>query len=313
MIGCCLKGFNILRQVLLITSLFWSASGLALDGCMPLELKDSTDPRPVSFSDSLLWRITAGTGVTSYLFGTIHLGDADIVRLRPAVNTAFSESKHFVMEVNPDNTNIRNLGQHFFSANSGSLQKNLSGEIYQELLNLLAAYGIEDGMVTRMQPWAAYLTLSGPLPSEPQALDLVLFSRARDDGKTVHGLESLEEQIAVFDVLTEAEQIRLVADVVCHNQTLKDDMAEMKQKYISQDVASLVGFTDKYIDTSGGSNDRLMTALLDDRNQRMLQRMRYHLQQGDAFIAVGALHLPGDKGLLALLKADGYHIESMRD
>ncbi|RME35848.1 MAG: TraB/GumN family protein, partial [Gammaproteobacteria bacterium] len=139
-------------------------------------------------------------------------------------------------------------------------------------------------------------------------LDMVLLYRAREAGLSVAGLETLEEQAGVLEGLSLADQQELLRDTVCHYDRIRADQEALKRLYLQRDLAGLARYADRYVSDSG-SYDRLEKILLTDRNRRMADRMQDYLRRGDAFIAVGAMHLPGRRGLLRLLEQAGYRVE----
>jgi uncharacterized protein YbaP (TraB family) len=74
-------------------------------------------------------------------------------------------------------------------------------------------------------------------------------------------------------------------------------------------------FSEKYLQNGNHRHQELFDTfykrLVDDRNLLMVKRMEKHVQQGNSFIAVGALHLPGEKGLLKLLEKKGYNVSTV--
>ena len=135
---------------------------------------------------------------------------------------------------------------------------------------------------------------------------------ALQQGKPVYGLESIEAQIAVFDQLPVPEQVMLLRDTLDLLPRLEDIYEEVTAAYLRRDLAHLLGLQDRLIaPSSRGVYRDFMRRLLDDRNTRMVEGMEPRLAEGNAFIAVGALHLPGSNGVLHLLEQRGYRVRSI--
>jgi uncharacterized protein YbaP (TraB family) len=141
------------------------------------------------------------------------------------------------------------------------------------------------------------------------ALDRTLQQAADARGTPVFGLESLKEQIAAFSGASESEQVeglRLTLDL---NPGLDTTFAEMKEAYLAGDLDRLHAMAQSMY---AGQDPRLAKQFeqqfIEDRNKRMASRVVRHVKQGEAFIAVGALHLSGDNGILRLLEARGYKV-----
>jgi uncharacterized protein YbaP (TraB family) len=102
------------------------------------------------------------------------------------------------------------------------------------------------------------------------------------------------------------DQVALLKDVVCHYEAAQQLIAEMTSRYLKRDLAGLMVLANRF--KLGEEYTEFMERLLFQRNRRMVKRMAARLAEGNAFIAIGALHLPGDQGVLALLEQQGYEV-----
>ena len=280
--------------------------------CPPLRLAASrSEPTPPSHARGLLWRITGGKAAPSYLFGTIHLGDPALVRLPEPVADALDHSRRFVMEAKLDAEEMANWSRNMLNMDAEALRTELGSALFDRAMALLTRYGIPEAIGAMLKPWALYLTLSTPPATGGLPLDLVLATRAESQGKTVEGLETVAEQADIIAGLPREEQVALVHDAVCHYETLQADIEQTKQLYLNRDLAALTAMATRYELSESVRYRHLLQQLLWDRNGRMLERMEPLLTGGGAFIAVGALHLPGPKGLLGRLEALGYRVEAV--
>jgi uncharacterized protein YbaP (TraB family) len=139
-----------------------------------------------------------------------------------------------------------------------------------------------------------------------------LYKDALAAGKQVHGLESMEEQLAVFDSLGEDDQIAMLRDTLDSLDELPEVFERLLTAYLNQDLATLAVLSDGYL---RGSDPRLAErfeeAALSVRNERMAERMKPYLRAGGCFIGVGALHLPGAGGLLERLQLAGFSVRRL--
>jgi uncharacterized protein YbaP (TraB family) len=259
----------------------------------------------------LLWRISKGDAAPSFLFGTIHLGDPALVKLPEPVATALDSSRRFVMEAKLDADEMANWSRSMLSTNAEDLRSALGSALFGRAMALLPRYGMPEAIGAMLKPWALYLTLSTPPEMGGMPLDLVLATRVESQGKTVEGLETVTEQAGVIAGLPLDEQVALVRDAVCHYETLQGDIEQTKQLYLDRDLAALAAMASRYDLTEAARYRHLLQQLLWDRNGRMVQRMEPYLSAGAAFVAVGALHLPGPDGLLGRLEALGYRVEAV--
>ncbi|MGH8658758.1 MAG: TraB/GumN family protein [Gammaproteobacteria bacterium] len=292
-------------RVLLLALLSTPDSLSALE-CTPLVLAKATHSS-LPYGKGLLWKVSRGGGKPSYLFGTMHVGDAEVVELPREVSTVFQASSRLILEAELNPRDAMEFSKLMTYADGGRLNDALGEELFERTVDLLWRYGITRGSATTIKPWAAYLTLSMP-PANGIALDMVLAQRAAEQGTPVYGLESLKEQGAVLSTLPLSDQIGLLKDTVCHYQAMQQDVATMKKLYLQRDLAGLMAMADKYEIAESARYRRLLETLLWSRNKRMAERMQPYLDEGDSFIAIGALHLPDTKGVLAILAAKGYRV-----
>ncbi len=294
------------RPLLLV--LLWFAWPVQAYECQPLEPVQQQGRAAIEHERGLLWRIDKAGTQPSYLFGTIHVSDPAITDLPEPVATALKRSEQFVMEAQLDGAAMLAFAQEMFFRDGTQLSDLIDADLYQRAETLLANYGIPPMAVQSLKPWAAFMTLSMP-PDTGLPLDLVLKSRAQEHGLPVHGLETVAEQAAIFEELDRSTQLQLLRDSICHYETLQGDMADMKQLYLQRDLAGLFSYQNKYRLHASDDYRQLMQRLLWDRNQLMVERMQSRLETGGAFVAVGAMHLAGDRGVLNLLEETGYQVE----
>jgi uncharacterized protein YbaP (TraB family) len=126
----------------------------------------------------------------------------------------------------------------------------------------------------------------------------------------VHGLETIDEQLKVFDEIALQDQIVLLEEAVENHAQLKRDLQQVIECYLARDLAGMQQLSDEESNRLG--NPRLVAEverrLIYERNVHMAERMLPRLQEGNAFVAIGALHLPGEQGVLRLLQQRGYSI-----
>ncbi len=279
---------------------------LALD-CAEL-LPSEASVESAGYSRGLLWRIESGGGQVSHLFGTVHLSDPRVTDLPPSVVDVLMSSSSFGMEVLLDIEAMLQMSRAMYYSGGQSLEEDLEPMLFESAVKLLEGYGVSPEAARNLKPWAAYMTLSLPPGKTAMPLDLLLLKLARQGGKETFGLESIDEQVAVFDRLTISDQAELLRQAVCHYSLFQSEVEKMIGHYVSRDLSAMMRMSLRY---RSPPYDRLLKVLLWQRNRRMAQRMLPHLQKGGAFIAIGALHLPGIGGVLDLLQEQGYVVESI--
>ena len=257
----------------------------------------------------LLWEIHGEGADPSYLFGTIHSEDPDVLRLAHPVRQAFDAADSVVLEV------LLNMEAMIYSSTvmlltDGRLLSDIiDRSLFEKTARAIAARGIPEVVLERMKPWAAATTLSVPAPETGMVLDLMLYQEAQQAGKSLHGLETIREQLDVFDTMPERDQVALLQDAV-DNLDLIDEMnAALLAAWKRRDLVAMMAISDAAMESGDQRIARdFEQRLIVQRNHLMANRLEAHLQRGGAFIAVGALHLPSEDGLIRLLEQRGYSL-----
>ena len=260
----------------------------------------------------LLWEVSKAGAEPAYLFGTIHTEDPDVLQLAKPVQQAFAASQAVVLEMLLDVDAMRHSSAAMLMMDGRSLSDIIGQSLFRQASRAMQSRGIPATVLDRMQPWAAAVTLSMPAPETGQVLDAMLYQNALQQGKDVYGLETVQEQLQVFESMSVADQVTLLKDAVENFSDIDAMHAELLAAYKQRDLNGLVAISDASMQQGDQRlADEFQQRLVVDRNHRMAERMRQYLQQGKAFIAVGALHLPGEEGLLNLLEQQGYTVRRM--
>ena len=274
-------------------------------------LAGSAWARDAGYTQGLLWEIRGG-GAPSYLFGTIHSEDPRVTRLPDAVQRAFGGADTVVLELDLSAQNVMSMATAMLLSDGSNLRDLLGASLYRRTVAACVDYGLPEPMVMMMKPWAAATTLMMPKSDTGRFLDLILYQSATEQGKTVQGLETADEQMAVFDGLPLRLQIGMLRDALDQQGEMEAFFERLHLAYLSRDLQRLVALNQETMSTSDPELVRMMdTNLVVERNHRMAQRMESYLRHGKAFVAVGALHLPGEEGILQLLARRGYRLRAL--
>ncbi|MEM9101587.1 MAG: TraB/GumN family protein [Pseudomonadota bacterium] len=267
-----------------------------------------------------LWEIEGK--VPSYLFGTIHLPDPSLYPLPASVSAALNRADHIYTEITLDAVTQLKATQAMFLPPDESLTKKLSPatlkKLNQYLKTLAPNFSVQ--MFDRLKPWAVSMQLAmlkyQIMNPQTQPLDAYIYQFAGKNNKKSHGLEKVEEQLAVFDTISEAKQIEmleLTVDVMLSNgEKLINDMM---QSYKSGNMEALAKImTDPvFVGDDKKFADEFMDKLLDKRNVKMVKEIVKALKAEPNkvhFFAVGAGHYWGEKSIQDLLKKEGFKIKS---
>lgn len=264
---------------------------------------------PASDSCGLLWQVESKAAAPAYLFGTIHSEDPRVLDLPPQVSEAFERSDTFVMELIPDFAVMTALMQTMYYQDQRNLKDVLGDELFNRTIAALEKHGIGAGMAVKMKPWAAAVTLSFPKPKTGMFLDLMLYNQALRQQKEALGLESAAEQLKFFTSLSTDEQIVLLETTLDQQDEMAGNFDKLVRAWLAREPETLMKLSRDFLKEL--PNDLAETFKQDvivDRNQLMAERLEEVLAEGDAFIAVGAMHLYDEEGLVNLLREAGYQV-----
>ncbi len=271
---------------------------------------------PMPYGKGLLWKIERAGVAPSHVFGTIHSTDKRIRQLPKPVNEAIVAAKSMILEVaRTDDMPIR-MARLMMLHDGRRLEDILGAELFGRFAKVGRVYGLPAKVLQRIKPWAALITISLPLKEKASQaagrlpLDLALGHRAQKRGIPVFGLETVEEQLNLFEGLPESDQISLLATAIRDHDKVAPMFERMILSYLDRDLEGLMTWA---IDQSAGGDTRhreiFEVRFLERRNKLMVDRLRSRLKTGGAFVAVGAAHLPGKTGMLSLLAKQGYRVE----
>ncbi|MET0681028.1 MAG: TraB/GumN family protein [Burkholderiales bacterium] len=265
---------------------------------------------PPPFTEGLLWRISKIGVPDSFAFGTIHIADPRIGIAKP-VEDALVRSRTLALELGNGIADEQVFELEQFR-DGRRLQSLIGDEAFKQVRVELAAQDVPLRVIERMKPWAAMIKVArAPARGGVTSLDQQLLAAARARGMRIEPLEWVEEQIAAFDAVPLESQVALLKHALTDREALEAGVEGTIRAWLRGDLARLARL-------NAGSHDRfsemgrhyllLTKHLVHDRNVLMHHRLAMPLRGGRVFIAVGALHLHGEKGLLALIARDGYRV-----
>jgi uncharacterized protein YbaP (TraB family) len=263
------------------------------------------------FGEGLLWRVEGRGAAPSHLFGTIHLADPRVTALPPAVARELKQARSVTLEAKLDPESLQVLASRMLHAEGRNLAGVAGDELFRKTVKVAAGIGLPEPVLLLLKPWAVAVMLSVPPQNATEVLDAVLARAALEQGKPLHELEGMEEQIAVFERMPEADQVAMLREAVEHYESMPRLIGRVIEAYLARDLAGMW----RIREASGGKSEEarrfrewFVQHLLHERNVRMAERAEPRLREGGAFIAVGALHLYGERGLPALLESRGWRV-----
>jgi len=267
----------------------------------------------------LLYEVRSDTG-TVYLFGTIHVGKPEFYPLDAKVNNAFAASSALYLEVNLSDASLVTSASAMATYPEGTnLDRTLSPSAKTKLYAALERYGLPREAAIRMKPWMLGQTLllmeatrRGYDPA--YASELHLLGLATAQRKEVRGLETLDEQFAIFDRMPESAQQKFLEDIVdaLESPRMAMDLEALVAAWSHGDARELEDELARERSEGTAFARDVLPRLVDDRNRTMTERIASIVRSGKTtFVAVGALHLVGANGVVALLRARGFNVRAL--
>ena len=243
------------------------------------------------------------------MFGTMHSEDPRVINLPEEVNSVFSDAKIFAMEMILDEKNSQQILQGMYFKDGRTLRSVTSDEIYRQSIVAMAKKEMPEKIVNLMKPWAVFTILSMPEQKTGLFLDVLLYQSALKHGKEIVGLETMSEQLGVFDEMEMETQVSLLKSTLESSEDLDKILEETIELYLTHDLQKILDLNGRYMALLDKKvADEFNQRLLIDRNIRMAKRMMPLLEKGNAFVAIGTLHLPGKTGVLQILRNLGYSV-----
>jgi hypothetical protein len=265
---------------------------------------------------SFLWKATKGQGVV-YLLGSVHVLSKDYYPLAPAIDGAYKDSSLLVEEV--DMGEMLSPGaqmqllSHGMLAAGQSLDQVLTPSTRTLVNKTLMDIGVPAAPLQLFKPWMLAMTLDGlewqKAGFDPNlGLDKHFYDSAKADGRPIQGLETLDDQLSIFDDMTPAQQDDLLVETIKELNTEQASLTTAAQAWKAGDAPAV-----EHIVLEDLKSDPVMyQRLLVSRNRNWLPKIEalFALPK-PSLVVVGAAHLVGPDGLLQMLKAKSYTIEQL--
>ncbi len=256
--------------------------------------------------------VVRGRHNTVYLLGSVHVLKPSDSELAPEVLRAYAQAHALVMEVPLSDLSIGKLMGLTLALGTLPKGKTLAAELGPTLYADFSAHakplGLDPGYLSHYQPWLAALTVEELALAKAgfdidSGADMQLARRAKADHKPVIGLETAKDQLSLFSGLTEAQQREFMQYTLEDSDNAPREVERLVTAWHNGDVAAL----DRALHEGFDQFPDLYRALTTDRNRKWLGEILPLLREDqDYLIVVGALHLVGRDGVIALLVRNGY-------
>jgi uncharacterized protein YbaP (TraB family) len=280
------------------------------------------------FRHGKLFRLSRAGSEPSYLFATLHLSDPRVTSFSPQLTATLTNSKIVVLEtVETGDVLLRAIKNNHAAWRRATLARdnqradNLLGTTdFKQLEALVARSGLPRSAAREFKAstLALLLDLSACAVRSPGTkpyLDKLVANIARENKIETVGLESMIEQIEILNGLPRETERDLLIAVLRRADRSADFIETQIARYAEGDIGGLLAWLQSAEPVRGIAQAQIPLAFVDRlitlRNHRMRDRALSLVRRGGAFIAVGAVHLPGKEGLLSLFETEGYHVDAL--
>lgn len=253
----------------------------------------------------------------SFLYGTIHLPDERVLTLPEVVEKALDSADAAYVEVTPDE--LAGAVSQMMMPDGKTLKDVLPEDVYQRTRTYVESKGLPFAALERLKVWV--ITVQLPLLDYLQQLrehppmDVMLYGRAKKEGKETGGIETLKEQLSVFDEFSRQEQVKLLQESL---DQLEEEpgkagsyMERLILAYLKGEDENLYSVLLEDMDQDDPVDQKFILHLFTERNLRMAERIAARLKENPGrsyFFAVGAGHLVGPEGVRKHLEEQGFRI-----
>jgi uncharacterized protein YbaP (TraB family) len=259
---------------------------------------------------TLLWQVTGkDLKKPTYIFGTMHILCADDAALSNDLKKVIKDCDEIYFEIDlSDMMGMLNAMKYMQMNDDKKLSDLLNAEDYNKIKNYFSKHSsmIPFSMLERFKPMLiSGLMEEDDLPCKStNGMEFVIMKEAKEKNKKTNGLETAAFQASIFDSIPYKDQALDLLKYIDSSDEYKKMTDTLAQAYKDQDLNKIELLTTK---ESPGSSD-FMDLLLYGRNRNWAEKLKKLMSEKSLLIAVGAGHLPGEQGILNLLKKNGYTV-----
>ena len=263
--------------------------------------------------NTLLWEIS-GRGLTqpSYVYGTMHVVCADDAKMSIGLKNAIAKAKQVFLEIDMDNMDEMMSVMKFARMNNGLKISDLVTPVeYMRLEEYFSKNKsiLPFAMMNRFKPYFVTAIISEGMMdcNEKSSVEQIIMTEARNNEKDVLGLETVEFQASIFDSIPYEKQAADLVKYIDSIDKFRENTLEMVELYRKQEINSM----DTLMEKSDPGMMEYMDLLLYDRNKRWASQMPEQMFLMPTLFAVGAGHLGGERGVLNLLRQQGFTVKPL--
>ncbi len=287
-----------------------SITALFLLSCLPvINMQCSGQEEETCLPDAIIWRIT-GNGLerSSYLFGTVHGIDSSDFFLHKTMIEQLKRSDMVVFETDLTIPDYQQKAFQYAMMKDDSLDRILTDDQY----SLVSGFFMDEfkfpiAAVKNMKPFYVASLIAALKPGEKRiSYEEEFLKLAREEDKKIGGISTLEHESEILSAVNPDEQVRyLLAEIEHYKKGENDSLREeMISAYLSADLNRINTLTKNALSDYESIYEQMFMV----RNQSWLKEMERLMSDQRCFFAVGVGHLPGESGLIQLLRKEGYKV-----
>jgi uncharacterized protein YbaP (TraB family) len=271
----------------------------------------ATEAEAQNLEKSLLWKIS-GNGIkeASYLYGTIHI-TCDATLPQKAIK-ALEETDQLYLELDMDDPKLQQNMMQGMMMNDGKTMSSLASEEDFKIVDafLQKQLGYSAKMLNSIKPFMVSAMLYPKMINcEMQSVEQKLMDVTNEQKEEVFGLESVAEQMKVFDAIPyDVQMSELIKTAKNDLEKDKKEMDLFMNFYKSEDISAMYNVTQ---DSENEITSKFEEILLSDRNKKWIPIIEKVAKEKPTFFGVGAGHLGGELGVIQLLRKKGYKVEAV--
>ncbi len=278
--------------------------------------------RKVPNGSGIFWKIEKPGLAPSWLLGTMHVTDPRVLKMPDGADAAFDAAGVVVIESDEvldekkAMAGILTRPELTMFTDGSSIETLLGKDDLALLEDGLKQRGIPLSAVSRMKPWMLMAFVSQSACEMARKAKATAFLDKRiamdgvEEGKTVKGLETYAEQLSAMAAIPTEIHMKSLVEAVRLGPRMDDVFETMTQLYVSGEIGVITPLLKRI--APDGSDDagyaEFEELVVTGRNHLMAERAAPILSEGNVFMAVGALHLPGEEGLVELLAKQGFKV-----
>ena len=264
--------------------------------------------------NTLLWKVSGnGLKKPSFLFGTFHLLCKEDIHFSDQLKKAVKLCDKIYMEMDMDDPSMLLGSMLYMNMKDGKKLEDLyTPDEYKRLQNYFAdTLKMPVMLLQRTKPYFLVALLYPKMMEcdNPAGVETELVKMAKEDGKEIRGLETMQFQASVFDSIPYEWQAKELLKNIDSFTVYKNEFDTMLVFYKAQQLDSLKNMISK----SEFGSDQYSDLLLNNRNKNWVSQLKKIMQNESVFVAVGAGHLVGDSGVISLLRKEGYKVEPLEN